>query len=298
MLFFIDESGSENNQCPYQVLAGIAIRERDLWNLLQAIESAELDIFGVRLKDYCVEFKGKKLLKTKTFRHAQELPLMEKIQRRILCSTFLQKGKRESDGGAQETRTKEEFAAYGQCVLDFIETVYNLCASYQVKIFASILVPESPKQREDFLRMDYSYLFERFFYYLEDVSEDEMGIVVFDELEKAQCRILINQMKRYFIDTYHGRVRSARVIPEPFFVHSDLTTAVQIVDIVAYCINWGLRLKKMVKPARHDIERYTEFIKHLEYQGQRIDEKDGKVWPVYGICYIEDARPRSERRRQ
>ncbi len=57
---------------------------------------------------------------------------------------------------------------------------------------------------------------------------DEMGLIVFDELERTFCRRLLNQMEYYFLNTYKGRQRSSRIVPEPFFVHSDLTTAVQI----------------------------------------------------------------------
>ena len=48
------------------------------------------------------------------------------------------------------------------------------------------------------LRKDYAYLFERFFYFLEDNAAREQGIVVFDELEKSQSHLLIDQMHRYF----------------------------------------------------------------------------------------------------
>lgn len=295
MLFFVDESGYDHQESPYEVLASIAIHEKDLWGLIQAIQNTEKEIFGVILSDYCVEFKGKKLLKKKVFRHSQQLPTMEFNLRRTLCKQFLEKGKRESSGGATEIRTKQEFAAYGQSVIDFIEKVLDLCDEFHVKVFASIVSPDAPNQRSDFLRKDYSYLFERFFYYCEDFSQKEMGIVVFDELEKAKCRILINQMVQYFCNTHHGRVRSARIIPEPFFVHSDLTTAVQLVDIIAYCLNWGCRLQSMRKETRNEIEPFAQKAKALEYLGTRPNQ-NGESRPVYGITYIKDLRPRSERR--
>lgn len=156
----------------------------------------------------------------------------------------------------------------------------------------------APRPAGDFLRKDYAYLFERFFYYLEDISGDEMGIVVFDELEKARCRILIDQMARYFVDTAPGRTRSARIVPEPFFVHSDLTTAVQLADIVAYSLNWGVRLNRMVKPTRPEIEPFGQRAFDLRYMSRRVSEADGQMWPVYGLTYIDDLRPRAEREDQ
>jgi len=47
MLLFIDESGHDHKAAPYEVLAGVAIRERDLWNLIQANRNAELEFLGL-----------------------------------------------------------------------------------------------------------------------------------------------------------------------------------------------------------------------------------------------------------
>jgi hypothetical protein len=46
MLLFIDESGHDNSGTPYEVLAGVAIAEDSLWNLVRAVRAAERDHFG------------------------------------------------------------------------------------------------------------------------------------------------------------------------------------------------------------------------------------------------------------
>lgn len=71
---------------------------------------------------------------------------------------------------------------------------------------------------------------ERIYYYLEDKKLEDQGIIVFDELEKSKSHILVSQLENYFKKTSNGRQRSGLVIPEPFFVHSDLTTGIQIAD--------------------------------------------------------------------
>lgn len=296
MLLFIDESGQDHTSAPYEILAGVAIREQDLWNLVQAVQQLEMELFGVRLAEVGVEIKGKKLLKTKVFRHAFQMEEFEDLEeRRALCAEFLRKGHREQKGGEPEPRSKKEFTAYGQAVLDFVRRLYGLSASYRVKTFASIVEPTAPRLTSDFLRKDYTYLFERFFSYLTDTNSTEMGIVVFDELEKAQCRILIGQMERYFSTTGVGYLRSARIIPEPFFVHSDLTTAIQLADIVAYSINWGVRLNRMAKPMREEMEEFGQYAFDLRYVGKRQDEENEQPRILYGITYIDDLRPRSEK---
>jgi hypothetical protein len=71
------------------------------------------------------------------------------------------------------------------------------------------------------LRKDYAYLFERFFYFLEDESSNsgygQQGVLVFDELEKSKSHILINQAHRYFKDTATGKHRANLIVPELFF---------------------------------------------------------------------------------
>ena len=49
MLLFIDESGHDHGEAPYEVLAGVAISQRDLWNLIQAIRGAEVEFFGLHM---------------------------------------------------------------------------------------------------------------------------------------------------------------------------------------------------------------------------------------------------------
>lgn len=296
MLFFIDESGHDHGEAPYEVLAAVAIAERDLWNLIQAIRNAEVELFGLHLSEVGVEFKGKKLLKSKTFRHARQSGPICSEERRSLAREFLLKGHREARGGGVEPRTANEFAAYGQAVTAFVLRVLALCATYRVKTFAA-MVSKTAKHQSDsnYLRRDYAFLFERFFYFLEDYSGTEMGLIVFDELEKAQSRILIHQMERYFSETGKGYHRSSRIVPEPFFVHSDLTTAVQIADIVAYAFNWGLRLNKMTEPTRREVEPFAALAFNLRYGGMRPADGGEQSRPVYGIFYLDDLRPKWER---
>jgi hypothetical protein len=213
-----------------------------------------------------------------------------------LAHEFLLKGWREQQGGAQEPRSRDEFTAYGQACRAFVLRILEICARHRAKTFAALVSTDAPRAADpDMLRRDYAFLFQRFYYYLEDRSPTEMGLVVFDELEKAQSRILIHQMERYFLETENGYQRSSRIVPEPFFVHSDLTTAVQLADIVAYCFNWGIRLNSMTEATRREIEPFAEVAFNMRYVGRRFDEADGQEWPVYGVFYLDDLRPRQER---
>ncbi|HEY7309999.1 MAG TPA: DUF3800 domain-containing protein [Gemmataceae bacterium] len=71
MLLFIDESGHDNSGTPCEVLAGVAVTEDNLWNLVRAIRAPEREHFGDYLRVFTVEErKAKKLLKTKRFKSA------------------------------------------------------------------------------------------------------------------------------------------------------------------------------------------------------------------------------------
>jgi hypothetical protein len=135
-------------------------------------------------------------------------------------------------------------------VLRFVSEVLNIAARFNVQVFASMVDPKSPRPAPGIRRKDYIYLFERYFYFLETLPFRERGLVVFDELEKTQAHGLRQQMAAYFLGHEDGRYRSARIVPEPFFVHSDLTTGVFLADLTAYILGWSWRLKTMTQPAR------------------------------------------------
>lgn len=144
------------------------------------------------------------------------------------------------------------------------------------------------------MRKDYAYLFERFFYYLEDIGPSAYGIVVFDELEKIQSHLLVEQMDRYFKLTSRGRHRSSQILPEPFFVHSDLTTGVQLADLVAYTVSWGVRFGGMDGPARTELSDLAQRVVQLRHRSIReVGQTPNFV--VWSLVYIRDLRSKEER---
>ncbi len=216
-MLFIDESGQDLGEPPYAVLAGIAVEDRDLWNLICRVQDVELEFFGRRVSDGLLELKGKKLLKSKTFRQAAQREPIPADKQRDLARALLEDG---------VTCTRERIIGLAQAKLAFVSHMLALCGQFRVKGFASMVDRDAPRPEGDFLRKDYAYLFERYFYFLEDRPGEQLGLVVFDELERSQCHILIDQMARYFCATARGQARASLVIPEPFFVHGHLTTAI------------------------------------------------------------------------
>lgn len=293
-LLFLDESGVDRHQSPYEVLAGVAIHDRCLWDLICKIRNAEVFHFGQRITDGLLELKAKKLLKKKTFRMAGQADPIDPARRRDLARSCLLKGSETKGTDVSSSVTRLELAALAQAKIAFVKNVFGLCIRHDVRCFASMVPMAAPRVGTDFLRKDYSYLFERFYYYLEELGQDERGLVIFDELERSSCHMLVDQMSRYFLRTATGQKRSSRIIPEPFFVHSELTTAIQIADLVAYVICWGVRFGSADAPVRAELQDLASLVLRMRHRTVRdIGElADLRIW---SLTVIDDLRPRAER---
>lgn len=280
---FIDESGQDQRESPYEVLAGIAIQDRDLWNFIKAVQDAEVRYFGRRYSSGSDELKARKLLKRKVFRLAGQLPAINAPERTRLALNCLDFG---------PTATREQITALAQAKLAYVKEIFDICSRFRCKAFASVVESRAPRPvSKDHLRKDYIYLFERLFYFLEDLDSEHSGVVVFDELEKSQSHLLVTQMDSYFKKTAKGQLRSGLIIPEPFFVHSDLTTGIQVADLIAYVISWGLRFVNMTEPRREELDELAQSVRGLQAVSRR--EIDGNPnFLVRGYALITDLRPR------
>ena len=282
---FIDESGHDRSKSPYEVLAGIAIKDQALRELINRLHVEENRFFGRRYSEGRRELKGRSLLKRKVYRHRDLNAEVEPADIPTLARAAL------DDGAGADLQMLKALAI---AKLDYVDTVFQVCAQRDCRAFASIVETDAQPTAGGGLRKDYAYLFERFFYFLEDNAANEQGIVVFDELERSKSHLLIDQMHRYFADTTVGRHRADRIIPEPFFVHSDLTTGVQIADLVAYVISWGFRMSRMTKPARAELSDLANQVARLRYRAvrNRLGNPNFEIW---SFAHINDLRTQAER---
>ena len=269
------------------MLAGVAVEDRDLWNLVLALQEAELRIFGGRYTSGHREIKAKKLLNTKTFRQAAVPLTASEDELRVWAKACLDSG---------ESAGRREITALARAKLQYVREALDICARYRCRTFASIVSPHSPEPNPHLLRKDYAYLFERFFYSLEDKEASPSGIIVFDELEKSRSHILLDQMDNYFKRTERGRQRASQIIPEPFFVHSDLTTGIQLADLVAYVVSWGVRFGDMTASGRPELREFADQVLRLRYRAVReVADNPRGIW---SFVMINDLRSREEQGRQ
>lgn len=285
-LLFIDESGQDHRESPYEVLAGAAVHDSQLWDLVCDIQDAEEHIFGRPIADRPHELKARELLKRKTFRLAGQADQFAPDERARLAAELLA-------DPAHPTRAR--LAAHAQAKVAFAQRMLELCGTHGVRFFASVVLPTAPRPQRTGLRKDYGYLFERFFYWMDEQPGQERGLVVFDELERSQSHVLIGQMTKYFRSTATGIQRSGRIVPEPFFVHSDLTTGVRIADLVAYLLAWNVRVGGMSAPSRAELNVLGRLVLQLRHRAlvARPGYPDG--FSVWSFAVIDDLRTRDER---
>lgn len=284
-LLFMDESGHDHHTMPYEVRGGIAIHASKLWAFIQGWQRLELSAFGAELIQYKKEIKGCKLLDKDRLKWAKQGPVLPDDERRKLCRAFLTKGLE------KKAPSRDEFTAYGQACGDMANGIFGLLCDHDARLFAGA-IPRSVRRpqidaSEEYLRKDHVFLFERYFYFLEEKHED--GLIVMDETEQTEDSRFVRRLHNYFRKTVTGRFRSTLIVPVPFFVTSDMAIPVQAADLCIYCVNWGYRLPRqgMIATERLDVKNMTEgWLRKLQYHGEGY--KDGKVFSAHGIFYVSD----------
>lgn len=284
---FMDESGHDHRNMPYEIRGGVALSVTKLWYFIQGWRRLELDCFGVVLSDYGKEAKGEKLLDKDRFKWAQQGAKMSPEERRKLSRAFLERGR------DKIAPNRDHFTAYGQASLEMARGVFDLLSAHDAKLFASF-IPRGTKPppgfiREDYLRKDQVFLLERYFYFLDGVHKH--GLLVMDETEKSADRRFVKKLEAYFEKTETGRNRALSIVPSPLFVASDMSYAVQAADICLYCLNWGYRVPgwEAESTVRDEIaEEFGPKLRNLQWIGEMPAGREDRAFRSYGIVLVRD----------
>jgi hypothetical protein len=283
-LLFIDESGHDHKNTPYEVRGGVAIHASDLWAFIQAFQNLEEACFGTQLSAFNVELKGSRLLERKRFKHACQGEILDDLARRKHALGFLHHGQ---NGTAP---SEIEFRAFGQACMEMARGIFRLLEGHEARVFAAV-VPRTTKKPKttkaaEYLRKDQVFLLQRYFTFVH--AKKETGLLVFDETDDSADLHFIRQIERYFTRTSTGRFRATAIVPVPLFVNSDLTRAIQAADVCIYALNWGFRVPKgMEAEVRPEIQtEFSDWIYKLQAYGK--DSTDSGVHSWYGIVYVPE----------
>lgn len=132
MLLFVDESGQDHAHMPCEVIAGVAVVQSSLWNLIKAIRAAEKEHFGDYLRNLRVtEVKAKSLLKRKRFRLAAQRMEIPEVELPALARAALIKGLEAREATVPGSAiTARELTGYSRSVLRFVDSVLDIAAAF------------------------------------------------------------------------------------------------------------------------------------------------------------------------
>lgn len=288
MIFFLDESGHDKKQSPYDVRAAIGVPQSNLWKLIQRMNRLEEKHFGLSLHSVDVELKGKKCLASKRLEISMQCALLETEYRRGIVRGMLQKQAIARIRKEDSKPAGHELAAYAQACSAFVIESLEAAIQCGCKGFAALVNRKADTRLCDpqFLRKDYRRLLDRFSWFLKE-HPDDTGILVFDETERRASRRLLCQLERYANETERGyEIASTGLVLSPFFVQSDLTPVVQLADFLAYIVNWSIRFGRAREPVRKDLSKFASLARRLEWKGI-VPDAFGNTWAQYGYCYLD-----------
>lgn len=275
-LLFMDESGHDHNNLPYEVRGGVSIASVNVFNFLTDMQKSEEKIFGCKLSEYKTEFKGSKLLEKYRFEWAKQSAPLSDEERHRRVRRFL------SAPLEKKNPTKEDRIAYGQASLMMVEAILNLMRKYEMKIFACAISKEVKKPKSyahpHFLRKDHIMLMDSFFSFLSEKHED--GIMIMDQCEKTFDNKFKQQLENYFLRTETGKQQARLILPEPLFIESHTNYLIQVADLCIYAINAGFRkIQGMTAETRTSVKKLLEDkIFNLQYiQKELLTIKGKKV---------------------
>lgn len=276
MIFFIDESGHDHRESPYEVLGGIAIPQSELWAFICAIRELAKRHFGDDRLWSRQEIKGTKLLKRDRLRQAYG-PIIPIEERRRLIQEFYQFSVNEND-----KLRRYHFAAYAQSCRFFCLDMLQTCQDHSARVLAAIIHPDATPQLPTILRADYVGIFHQLYEH-SGANQDRRSLIIHDERDDSQCRELARQLYVYYVS--EGQEVAQRVVPEPLFVKSHLTLGVLVADVVAYILAWGFRYAEVLNQRyRPDLAEFAELIKHIN----QMPEVEPENLEAYGIVYLEN----------
>lgn len=256
-LIFIDESGSDLNNSTYEVFAGLVIKDIDVWKIINEVHKLEKSIFGCRYSEGKRELKGKKILKRKTYRLANQLPTISNEERKALVFENL----------TNNAVSKRHLTALGQAKIAFVKAVLEMLKRFNCMVFASIISNKPECDNSDVLSNNYQFIFENFGSFLSSKPANEIGILVFDEVEKSHSHKLIKKIDDY-VKTEIGDLNMPElIIPEPFFVESDLSTGIQLADLIAYIVSWSFTKEESEK-SRTELKELFALVNKLAKNGE------------------------------
>lgn len=264
---FLDEPVDPVGNSPYKVVAGLAIEDKHIWPLSVKISDANLHYFGRQLRaSNSAYLKAGDLLSPEIFADAQNELTISSVERIRLIHDAL---------SGEYIESVDQRAALSQAKVSYCRFILNLIRNHEVRAFA-VMVPTNAEalQISTKLRRDYTFLLERFFYFVGDQAPPAMGLLILSDLNKYT--VTANSISEYFLKTTKGKIRSKSIMPEPLFARGRINILFQATSLLAYSLNWGFRTPSMKEPIRPELADFNSVFRSMRYLHESSDGK--KDW--------------------
>ncbi|MEW6203584.1 MAG: DUF3800 domain-containing protein [bacterium] len=249
----MDSSGIDCGEAPFIVHGGIGIPQHNYWKFITSVWDLENDVFGTRLYKVGKELKGKKLLCNDKYKmskqFSEKFPSISNEDRRLLVKNCLSKGNAARGnpqsppvkGVSRAPQKSAERMAYANAGFSFVDRLLDLCLHYNVKAFAAVIEKNMYRDllKREFMPQEHDFLFQRFYDCVVKTTKNGIGIVFSDDEQEKILQHTFELTEEFFRTTSKGKEWSSRLIPSSLYVKSDFNTAIQVADIIIYCINWG-----------------------------------------------------------
>lgn len=244
-LLFLEEPGDHQSGLPYGILAGVAVEDVHVWDLIRRLRDAQFQYFGQQLVDDQGRYFGAEaffgddaLLSASQVSGTRLRPVDHQADRIA---------KLNSPTAASPIPTKAKMA--------YCQFALSLAIDYDATGFA-VFIPREYIQINDerYLRKDYSFLFERFFNFLKITPDAGAGMFVLPKFAHHKTYVTPDTIYEYFTKTTNGRLRSRVIIPTMFRADGAMGVLSQLAEIFSYIASWTVRLPHMTEPTRDDLK--------------------------------------------
>ena len=279
---FIEEPGINQLSLPYGVLAGLAIEDILVWQLVRKLKDAEMQFFGSRIEHVRPSLTIENILAPEVLRLAGLAQSLEVFSNSNSGDLTLNDDSVDCSEVAQ--------VSLAQSKVSYCKFVLELLRDFQARAFAIIIPIDDVLLSYDIhLRKDYAFLFERISIFLEEQNTNTIGTMILDSSRHSGKYVSIQSMTEYFEKTTKGRMRARYLIPEPVLSNSSLSTVNQAAELFSYIIASGFRLPGMSKPRRNDLDSYVKQCNGMRFS--YISDKGSRDW---SFKYLESVRANRE----
>lgn len=252
---FIDEPGDHQSSLPYGSLTGVALKDTYVWELV------------------------KKLNKT----HEHYATLCQENNVPFGSVFSVQSDLTESLIGKSGNNAMPLHKLH----IEYFKFCLDLLRDYEAILFAIVIPRKDLRLRLDRqLRKDYSFLFERYFHFLNSHHDNQIGYLIRSKYNNESRCVDELQIRDYFNNTTKGRLRSRLIMPEILSCDGSMSVLVHVSRIITFVVSQSVRMSGMDIPVNTSLLEVANLCNKLRFS--YVADNGKKDW---SFKFVSDLSP-------